>query len=953
MSSAALSSDGTAAMPLRVLFFEDHTADIELALCALESAGFEVTADVAVTPEQVSQRVRSGSYDVILSDYRMPCATGMDVFSALKAEHIQVPFILLTGSLGDEKAVECLKEGVADYVLKDRLARLPLAIRRALEEKRLREGRARAEEALRRSEASYRSLVDSATFAIFRLSATDDRFLAVNPALAEMLGYARPSDLMQLELSRDVYADPGAVQRLLRACAEPGSLIGGELEWKRLDGKPIAVRLSGRILSDSAGGAFFEMVAENVTARKCSEERIRQLNRLYSVLSHVSQAIVRLRDRDQLCREICRIAVEEGHFQMAWIGMREPRSDRIRPLVHWGREDDYLNALFVSAADEPAGRGPVGRSFRTGEHSICDDTQNDPDFAPWREPALRCGYRAVGGFPLSVQGNAIGVIALYAAASGFFDPETVGLLDELAAEVSLALERMHLAELRQRAVEELNQFFILSQELLCIGQMDGRIHRLNPAWEKTLGFTAAELQSMPLSELVHRDDLTEALTAIGKLRSGIEIDQIEIRCRSKRGPYRWLLCNATPVHRERLQQQDLLFIAARDITDRKNLEMQLLQRNVALDQQNQRVEAATRMKSEFLANMSHELRSPLNGIIGFAELLYDGRLGPVADRQKDLLGRILSSSRHLLHLINDVLDLARVEAGRLEFRAEPIQMPKLVREVISILEKIAADKQIRLETEIDPAVSAVLADPARLKQVLYNYLSNALKFTAAGGAVVVQVKPEGAAEFRLEVSDTGVGIAEENLPRLFVEFQQLDAGAAKRFQGTGLGLAFSKRIVEAQGGRVGVTSTVGQGSTFYAILPRSPLQPHTSRRAPRILVVEDERIERLVLTAILQHAGCVVQTASTGAEALAKCGQEAFDLVTLDWLLPDTSGSDLLRQMRSMPLHHDTPVLAISMIEEMRPGVDGIQEVVRKPVDGPALLAAMARSGVAVQMEKV
>jgi PAS domain S-box-containing protein len=943
----------TTKIPLRVLFFEDQSADIELALFSLRSAGFEVCADVATTLEQVAERVQCGCYDVILSDYRMPCTTGMDVFHALTKEGVHVPFILLTGSLGDEKAVDCLKEGVADYVLKDRLSRLPVAVRRALEQKRLREQKIQAEDALRRSEASYRSLVDTASFAIFRLSAAADHFLAVNPPLAEMLGYENPGELLQLSLSRDVYARADTAQLLKQASQQPGAPFGGEFEWKRIDGKSITVRLNGRVLRDPAGGSFFEVVAENVTARKYSEDRIRQLNRLYSVLTHVSQAIVRLREREQLFKEICRIAVEDGHFQTAWIGMRDPDADRIWSLVHCGGGGDpYSHASAAPGFEEPAGWGPAASSFRTGEHSIWNDVDNDADFVSWREEAVRSGYRSAGAFPLSIHGNVVGVILLYAATTGFFDQETVGVLDELAADVAFALEGMHQTELRQRAVDELNQFFTLSLDLLCIAQLDGRIHQLNPAWEKTLGFTPAELRSMSLASLVHADDLQGAMAAMRTLQSGVEVNSVEIRFRSKGGAYRWLMCNATPVHRGSLRQDDLVFVAACDITDRKSLEVQLLQQNLALEEQNRRVEAATRMKSEFLANMSHELRSPLNAIIGFSELLYDARMGQIADRQKDLLGRVLTSSRHLLQLINDVLDLAKVEAGRLEFRAESVMMPKLLQEVTGTLSKIAADKHITIEAEIDPEVSSVLTDPARLKQILYNYLSNALKFTADDGVVVVRARKEGTGEFRLEVSDTGVGIAENDLPRLFVEFEQLDAGVAKRFQGTGLGLAFTKRIVEAQGGRVGVRSTLGKGSLFYAILPTSPLQPHTSRRAPHILVIEDERTERLLLTGILQHAGCLVETAATRAEALAKCSRQSFDLVTLDWFLPDGNGAQLLQEMRRMPGHVDTPVIGISMIEQVDAAADGIQEFIQKPVNGHELLAKLERIGLPVVIER-
>jgi signal transduction histidine kinase len=229
---------------------------------------------------------------------------------------------------------------------------------------------------------------------------------------------------------------------------------------------------------------------------------------------------------------------------------------------------------------------------------------------------------------------------------------------------------------------------------------------------------------------------------------------------------------------------------------------------------------ANQLKSEFLAHMSHELRTPLNGIIGFSELMYDGAAGPISDEQKDYLGDVLASARHLLGLINDVLDLAKVEAGQMTFYAEEVNLGKLVGEVRDILRPLAAEKRIRMEMAVDPTLGEVRIDPSKFKQVLYNYLSNALKFTFDEGRVMARIGPEGEEAFLLEVEDSGIGIQPEDRERLFVEFQQLAPHFSKLRQGTGLGLALTKRIVETQGGRVGVRSIPGQGSIFFAVLPR-------------------------------------------------------------------------------------------------------------------------------------
>ncbi len=231
---------------------------------------------------------------------------------------------------------------------------------------------------------------------------------------------------------------------------------------------------------------------------------------------------------------------------------------------------------------------------------------------------------------------------------------------------------------------------------------------------------------------------------------------------------------------------------------------------------------ASEIKSRFLASVSHEFRTPLNGIIGFSELLYDSVVGPVTDDQQSCLSDILSCSRHLLTLINQVLDLTKIESGKMDFHHEEVQLENVAREVMDGVKGIAAGKRIAMRLEADSRVGAVLADAARLRQVLFNYLSNALKCTSEMGAVVVRIVAEGSTSYRVEVEDNGVGIHPDDLPRLFTEFGQLGANE-KAKTGTGLGLAITRRIVEAQGGRVGVESTPGVGSRFWAVLPSNPV----------------------------------------------------------------------------------------------------------------------------------
>ena len=394
----------------------------------------------------------------------------------------------------------------------------------------------------------------------------------------------------------------------------------------------------------------------------------------------------------------------------------------------------------------------------------------------------------------------------------------------------------------------------------------------------------------------------------------------------------------------------------REILERKLLEEELRRKNEALEDQSRRVQETTRLKSEFLANMSHELRTPLNAIIGFAELMHDGRVGLVSPDQKECLADILTSSRHLLQLINDVLDLSKVEAGKMEFRPEVTDLGKVVGEVRDMLRSLTARKRIAVTMEVEPSLGDVLVDPGKLKQVLYNYLSNAIKFTPEGGQVAVRAKGDGPEHFRVEVEDSGIGIRPEDIPRLFVEFQQLDAGAAKTHAGTGLGLALTKRIVEAQRGRVGVRSTPGRGSLFFAVLPRmagevqaievAELPDRHHPDAPTVLVIEDDAKEREWLVRTLSAAGYAVEVATSGRQALDRCREHTFDAITLDLLLSDMGGWDVLKALRSSGSNQTTPAIVVTVVAEKGVAAGfAIHDYLIKPVRPEELVASLQRAG--------
>jgi PAS domain S-box-containing protein len=291
--------------------------------------------------------------------------------------------------------------------------------------------------------------------------------------------------------------------------------------------------------------------------------------------------------------------------------------------------------------------------------------------------------------------------------------------------------------------------------------------------------------------------------------SGITVEVSESLVRNNRGEITGMVRSLLDV-----TERNLAEVAARKVAQ---YAMELRNKNEQLARALEAARSATEAKSRFLASVSHELRTPLNGIIGFSELMHDGKLGSVTEEHKEVLGDILTSARHLLHLINDILDLSKVEAGRMEFRPEPGRIESLVYEVCDVMRPLAERKRIVLTVETASDLTAVI-DLSKFKQILYNYLSNAVKFTPQGGKVAVRVTREPNSWFRLEVEDTGVGIAPQEIARLFQEFQQLPNNR-NADQGTGLGLALTRHIVEAQGGSVAVRSVPGSGSVFSAVLP--------------------------------------------------------------------------------------------------------------------------------------
>ena len=381
----------------------------------------------------------------------------------------------------------------------------------------------------------------------------------------------------------------------------------------------------------------------------------------------------------------------------------------------------------------------------------------------------------------------------------------------------LAIE---LAQMRLAALVQSSDDAIVSKDL------NGIVTSWNAAAERMFGYTAAEMIGESITRIIPRERLDEETYVLGEVRAGRRVEHFETVRHDKWGRPLDISLTVSPI----LDSTGRVIGAskiARDITRHKRLlesqraakAREEAARREVLEIQNRRFQESSRLKSEFVANMSHELRTPLNSIMGFAELMIDERHGPLPRKYADFATLILKSSKHLLKLINDILDLAKVESGKIGLTPERVDLESIVEDVTSIAAGLARQRDVRIDAAVDPQLGEVHLDPNRFKQVLYNYLSNAIKFSPEHGRVEVRVRRDGSQHFVLEVQDWGIGIKPDDIHRLFIEFQQLDASTAKRHGGTGLGLALTKRLVEAQGGSVAVSSEFGAGSTFSARLP--------------------------------------------------------------------------------------------------------------------------------------
>jgi PAS domain S-box-containing protein len=718
-----------------------------------------------------------------------------------------------------------------------------------------------------------------------------------------------------------------------------------------------------------------------------------------------------------------------------------------------------------AAATDLNGYEPV-KQIRAGHPGVGTFVRDGTTFFTRYEPVPEYGWGVLVEQPSDVLKHGVWVVE-----------RRVWLLGLVFLVVGLVLSTF-MGSLYSR-LETGNRFIDLSVDLFCIAGFDGFFKKLNPSFEKTLGFTVEELMAKPYMEFIHPDDRPATVNEASRLKNREDTFEFENRYRCKDGSYRWLLWNAVSVsehnliyavardvtERKRAQEAlreseehlrllvdgvrdyaifmldpsgkvaswnqgaerikgyqaseiigrhfscfyppedvqdgkperelqrvlaegryeeegwrlrkdgsrfwaDVVITAltdgtgklrgfskiTRDISERKKARQRIEQQNRELELRNREVERATHMKSKFLASMSHELRTPLNAIVGFSDLLAEGTPGELNEKQKRFVNHIKQGSAHLLQLINDILDLSKIEAGQLEFRCEDFQVKDALPEVLSTIRPLAMAKSIQIEQKMETE-QQVHADRVRFKQVLYNLLSNAVKFTPRGGRIEIDCREDG--KFvAISVTDTGIGIRSEDQAVIFEEFRQVEGPAGAAQEGTGLGLAITKRLVEQQGGRISLESEPGKGSRFTFTLPAgatasgTPLASESAvppiaavevRGKPLILVVDDEIAARELLASYLSPEYRIV-TAESGADAVNKAQELRPDAITLDVLMPDSTGFETLVALRKKPETANIPIIIVSIVDQKQVGFAlGAADYLIKPIRKPVLLETIRK----------
>ncbi|WP_225906689.1 GAF domain-containing protein [Thermoleptolyngbya sp. PKUAC-SCTB121] len=744
-------------LPLKLLLVEDSAMDAELVALTLEENGVSFTCDIVDSLSTYQQCVKEHDYDAVLADYRLPGFTAYEALAALQSAGRDVPLILVTGSLGEEAAVDCIKAGMTDYVMKDRLFRLPMVLRRSLQEYALRRQKLAADQRLRQQTRQV-AIMNQVLRKMRETLVLDDLMQSTMDVLHQVLGVDICALLMQGNTAqRSAWSETMMVRCVSNATPERDRLLGRKFECgfqryygdRLLQGQSIVL---STIPIDSPVDILSISQSQNIQSTLIVP-MLCQKTYLGAITLHQCQ-----HQRDWSREEVDLVEAIAGQFALAI-----HQAQLFEQVQQQAQREQFLNQL--------------GQTL---------NSSLDLDFILQELVRLAGEYFGVDR-----------VVLLRHEAEWIVPQTEWRASDAVIPSLDLPLP-MH----------EWQDFFRPEGDYLT-----------QKVWHAPTFLEDPWVQKIPSARLRGQRKHIQSMLSTPILVRGQHYGELSLDCTQTRRTF-------TTDEIQLVQRlADATAIALFNAQSYERLEKLVQERTQELEQEKRISEAANRAKSEFLTHMSHELRTPLTGILGFADVLSRQLHGPLSSLQRQYVEGIRSCGDHLLELINDLLDLSKIEAGREELFFEPVLVQEVCDACMSMVQETAQKRGLRLILDIAQDVTVCTADKRRLKQILSNLLANAVKFTDEG-SVTLKVWQQAKA-LHFAVIDTGIGIAPSDQSRLFQAFQQLNGGLNRKYEGTGLGLVLSSKLARLHGGQITVSSELGKGSCFTVILPEKipPLSP--------------------------------------------------------------------------------------------------------------------------------
>ncbi|MEQ9669686.1 PAS domain S-box protein [Coleofasciculus sp. G2-EDA-02] len=781
--------------------------------------------------------------------------------------------------------------------------------------------RKQAERALQDSEERFRAIFEQASVGI-AVAKPSGELLRVNQRYCDITGY--PESELVGRLVQDIThpddreQNKGYLQQLMAGESSNYSL---EKRYIRKDGKWRWVYISISRVHDSEKDQNYALaVVEDISDRKATEAALRESEAKFrAFLESASEAII----------------VTKAQGEIVIFNAKAEELFGYNRTEVFGREIEYLM--------------PQRYHFIHSDYRA-DYLAHPSKRAMGKSKTLSAKRRDGSEFPIEV-----GLSTIQTQNGTFVIVFLTDITERQQAENEIKRLNQKLECQIRETETRYAQIVELAEEGIWVIDAQGNTTYINQAMARMLGYTEVEMLGHAIADFITPGDNYFAPPFPIQLNPS-QVHRQEVQLCTKAGNKIWAYMSTSPVLDD---QGKLLWSCALvyDITERKQAEKQLRESNERISLANAELARATRLKDEFLASMSHELRTPLNAILGLAEALQEEVYGELTAKQRKSLVTIEQSGKHLLDLINDILDLSKIESGKMSFSLNPVSVDYLCTSSLTFIKQQAQQKNIKLHYQIASVVSEIEVDERRLRQVLVNLLSNGVKFTPYSGEVSLQVTADPDNEqLQFSVTDTGIGIAPENLNKLFKPFVQLDSSLSRRYAGTGLGLALVRRIVELQGGSITLESEVGKGSCFTVTLPwkHTKLKGQTlretklvSKELPPIhnaLVVEDSDASANHIARYLRELGVTVLIHPQGEGTIDAVHKFKPDVIILDILLPDISGWEVLLQLKGNPATASIPVVVVSVVDDPTKALElGASDYLLKPVSRPQLQSVLSQ----------